>query len=262
MNALTSPRPNKYKRDQVKTSPPNNLPKRSRNSFLPLTIPGTPDAPVQTNPPLQQGSSSLSARSPEYTPNDEETDDELTYLDLYYKVFNKHRLEPGESNAEAAARHQSIEDEYQELKNKNKLQRRNHTNTTHELTPSKHSNSSVQFQCMSGYLSPTLLPYNFAPIIEPLSPSLIHEPISLAQNTVQEISTHTDYSLYSNPDKPLSPRPIGVIYDTGVAISMMPAQYTFAWTNLRECLHTLTGCFSGQAESNLQIGEIQAKHAE
>jgi hypothetical protein len=52
--------------------------------------------------------------------DDGDTDDDLTYLDLYYRVFNKHRPEPepGESNAEAAARHQSIEEEYQQLKDK------------------------------------------------------------------------------------------------------------------------------------------------
>ena len=49
-----------------------------------------------------------------------------------------------------------------------------------------------------------------------------------------------------------------IIYDTGAAISMMPAQYTHAWTNSRPCLHTLTGCFNGQSESNLMIGEFHA----
>ena len=104
MNALTPPKVNKYKRGTVKTSPPTILPKRSRSSFLPLTIPGTPDAPVQANPP-QPTSSSSSTRCTEYTPNDDDTDDDLTYLDLYYQVFNKYRPEPGESNAEAAAGH-------------------------------------------------------------------------------------------------------------------------------------------------------------
>jgi hypothetical protein len=37
---------------------------------------------------------------------------------------------------------------------------------------------------------------------------------------------------------------------------MLPADYTHAWTNLRECLHTLTVCFSGHSESNLMIGEF------
>ncbi len=37
---------------------------------------------------------------------------------------------------------------------------------------------------------------------------------------------------------------------------MLPADYAHAWTNLRQCLHTLTGCFSRQSESNLMIGEF------
>jgi hypothetical protein len=36
----------------------------------------------------------------------------------------------------------------------------------------------------------------------------------------------------------------------------MPAQYSYAWRNLRPCLHTLAGCFTGQTESHLQIGEF------
>jgi hypothetical protein len=37
---------------------------------------------------------------------------------------------------------------------------------------------------------------------------------------------------------------------------MLPAEYTHAWTNVRECLHTLTGCFAGHSETNLMIGEF------
>jgi hypothetical protein len=37
---------------------------------------------------------------------------------------------------------------------------------------------------------------------------------------------------------------------------MLPAEYTYAWTNVRKCLHTLTGCFAGQSETNLMIGEF------
>jgi hypothetical protein len=37
---------------------------------------------------------------------------------------------------------------------------------------------------------------------------------------------------------------------------MMPAEYSYAWTNLRECLHTLTGCFTGAQESHLTMGQF------
>jgi hypothetical protein len=77
-------------------------------------------------------------------------------------------------------------------------------------------------------------------------------------NNAQEIQLQADHSLYPNQDKPTQQQ-IDIIYDTRAAISMMPAQYTrHAWTNSRPCLHTLTGCFIGQSESNLMIGEFHA----
>jgi hypothetical protein len=45
-------------------------------------------------------------------------------------------------------------------------------------------------------------------------------------NNVQEISIETDYSLYPSPDKPVQNHPINIIYDTGAAILMLPAEYT------------------------------------
>jgi hypothetical protein len=77
-----------------------------------------------------------------------------------------------------------------------------------------------------------------------------------SNNNVQEISIDTDYTLYPSQDKPIQNQQINLIYDTGAAISMLPAEYTHAWTNVRECLHTLTGCFAGHSETNLMIGEF------
>jgi hypothetical protein len=37
---------------------------------------------------------------------------------------------------------------------------------------------------------------------------------------------------------------------------MMPADFSYAWTNVRPSLHTLTGCFAGQSESDLQMEEF------
>ncbi len=79
---------------------------------------------------------------------------------------------------------------------------------------------------------------------------------TLCHNNVQEVTLETDYSLYPTQEKPIQHQPINIIYDTGVAISMLPAEYTHAWTNVRECLHTLTGCFAGHSETNLMIGEF------
>jgi hypothetical protein len=93
-------------------------------------------------------------------------------------------------------------------------------------------------------------------------PSSIIEPIVLNptedpyQNHVQQVTIDTDHGLYDNLDKPHRNEPIQVIYDTSASISMLPAEYASAWANLRECLHTLTGCFSGHTEKNLMIGEF------
>jgi hypothetical protein len=93
----------------VKTSPQANLTKCTRHTFSPITIPGTPETPV-TEDCLTDIVSSSSTGPSYTTPNDDGTDDELGDIDLYYKAFNKHRPEPSESNAEAMARHQAIED--------------------------------------------------------------------------------------------------------------------------------------------------------
>ncbi len=48
--------------------------------------------------------------------SDDDTDDELADITLYYKAFNLHRPEPKESNAESAARHRAIAIDYRRLK--------------------------------------------------------------------------------------------------------------------------------------------------
>ncbi len=185
----------------------------------------------------------------EWSPNghDEDIDEKLQDLDLYYKIFNKYRLEPGESNSEAAARHQAIDYDYKHLLEINRREEQNETaKKQHELTPSQPLGSSIHCRPLTSYSSP-ITRYS-TPIIEPMEDSPILEPIHPTTNDAQEVSIHTDYSLYKNPDKLSQPRPIDIIDDTGAAISMMPAECHYAWTNLRECLHTLTGCFSGQAD--------------
>ncbi len=93
-----------------------------------------------------------------------------------------------------------------------------------------------------------------SPIVEPMVLNPTEE--NPYKNHVQQVTIETDHGLYDNPDKPLRNEPIQVIYDTGASISMLPAEYASAWANLRECLHTLTGCFSGHTEKNFMIGEF------
>jgi hypothetical protein len=70
-------------------------------------------------------------------------------------------------------------------------------------------------------------------------------------NNVIEVNLHTDYSLYANPDKYPTSHPVPVIYDTGAAISMLSSEPSWTWTNLRDCMFNLGGCFTGPTVQNL-----------
>ena len=74
-------------------------------------------------------------------------------------------------------------------------------------------------------------------------------------NNVQEIQLDTEYNLYANPDQPTSQQPIPFLYDTGAALSMISSQPPWAWTNLRDCLYAIGGCFNGPTQTDLKMGE-------
>jgi hypothetical protein len=44
--------------------------------------------------------------------------------------------------------------------------------------------------------------------------------------------------------------------DTGAALSLFTGSVTSAWTNLRPCLYSISGCFSGEQHSDLQMGQF------
>jgi hypothetical protein len=137
MNASSPLQPAKHKLSPVKASPQTNLPKRPKHTFPPSTISGTPEKPDSEACHIGRASSSSPGQC--YTsPNDEDTYDEFGDIELYYKAFNKHRPELGESNAEAMTRHQSIEDEYHHLKERHKIEKKTskYQQKGHELTPS------------------------------------------------------------------------------------------------------------------------------
>jgi hypothetical protein len=183
--------------------------------------------------------------------------EEITDIDLYYNIFNRYKPNMDESNAESAARNQAISTEYRPLKQYNKVNNKNNTATKtfneHTLTPLTQYGNNLHFDIRHTFSSP-LTKHNVQLIIEPISP--LHTPEETIVSSVQEINIHTDHSLYANPDRPVVPQSIDLIYDTDAALSIMPAQYIYAWRNLRSCLHTLAGCFTGQTESHLQIGEF------
>jgi len=234
-------------------SPSTSLTKKSKHRFSPITVPGTPDPQNDktSSSSLEVGVSTITYEM-DNKEQDEDTDDELNDLFLYYKAFNKNPPEVDESNAESAARHQAIDDEYRRLKQQKTINTKNQDMSKlqhHTLSPFTQPGTNLRFQLMSDCSSPI-----FSLIIDPMSPSPI--PTETIHNNVQDITIQSDHSLYTNPDRPLKPQTIDLIYDTGAAISMMPAQYSYAWRNLRDCLHSLAGCFTGQTESHLQIGEF------
>ncbi len=48
--------------------------------------------------------------------------------------------------------------------------------------------------------------------------------------TLDDLNPH---GLYPNPDKPLPPQAITVLYDSGASITMLPGGFTDSWRNLR-----------------------------
>ena len=234
MNALQSPNHNTNKTKRaLKLQRPTKLSKRQRPVFSPITIPGTPE-PTETQ------------FSPTTAPENSDNHDDLK---LYYQILQNYKPELGESNAESAARNSAFEEEYQRLKKKRvkNYETKDRKKNKHELSPFQPIALAVPFH--------TARPPS--PIIEPIAlnvQNLTYE--NHVANHVQHVTIDTDYSLYSNPDKPLVNEPINVIYDTGASISMLPLTSNSTWTNVRECLHTLAGCFQGQTESNLLIGEF------
>ena len=208
--------------------------KKKPNNAFPIIVPGNPEQIDQAKTEKEQ--------------QDQIEDEDLT---LYYKVFNRYKPEFGESNAESVARMKALEAEYQYLMMKKKKtinepqQKRSKNTRLHSLSPSTPPTHTVQFRKRT------------------CPKTTEHQPIEIQEdretlyfNNVQDVPINSDYSLYPNPDKPAYNQPINIIYDTGAAISMLPAECTHAWKNLRECLHTLTGCFAGRSETNLNIGEF------
>jgi hypothetical protein len=134
----------------------------------------------------------------------------------------------GESNAESVSRTEAIEEEYQLRKNLRKADRKKEKwviKNKHSLSPFQLIQPAPRFQSQG-------IP---SPIIEPIVLNPTEDPY---ENHVQQVTIDADHGLYDNSDKLHRDEPIQVIYDTGASISMLPAEYASAWSNLRECLHT------------------------
>ncbi len=105
---ITPPHPMKHTRSPVKIRSQPNPSKRPRRTFSPIIVPGTPEQDKSSHSPELP-------TCPTTTHQEDEINDELEDIDLYYKIWNQNRPDPGESNAEAAARHQTIDDEHESL---------------------------------------------------------------------------------------------------------------------------------------------------
>ncbi len=75
-----------------------------------------------------------------------------------------------------------------------------------------------------------------------------HEDNNELTNNIFEHTLDTEHCLYENPDKPQHAYTIDILHDTGASISMLPSDFDFAWTNIRDCLHTISGCLKGTKE--------------
>jgi hypothetical protein len=81
------------------------------------------------------------------------------------------------------------------------------------------------------------------------------QPEITLHNNVQEISLTSEYQLYPNQDQCLTTQALPFIYDTGAAITMISSDPLWAWTNLRECMYNIGGCFTGPTFKDLKMGE-------
>jgi hypothetical protein len=59
--------------------------------------------------------------------------------------------------------------------------------------------------------------------------------------TLDDLNPH---GIYPNPNKPLPPQEITVLYDSGTSITMLPRGFTDSWRNLRPSLMSLSGAFA------------------
>jgi len=74
-------------------------------------------------------------------------------------------------------------------------------------------------------------------------------------NNAQEIKLENTENLYPNQNKRVTQTQHEFLYDTGAGLTMISGNPDWAWTNLRDCLYTIGGCFIGITLSNLQIGQ-------
>ena len=181
MNSLQSIPPKRKRRSvkmKVRVAIQQSQPRREKSSFTPIPIPGTPEEDI--NPQSPQISISK-------TNTEERIDEDLA---VYSKVFNRHKPEFGESNAESAARTTAIEAEYRYLlmkktKEKQIKKEREKSAKFHALSPSTPPQETVTFKKTKQSKYHTI------------KPNKLRNKDTICHNNVQEVTLETDYSLYN-----------------------------------------------------------------
>jgi hypothetical protein len=69
----------------------------------------------------------------------------------------------------------------------------------------------------------------------------------------------TPHGLYPNPDTPLSPQDITVLYDSGASITMLPGTFKDSWRNLRPSMMSLSGAFTDTSIQSMNVGKFHAQ---
>jgi hypothetical protein len=77
-------------------------------------------------------------------------------------------------------------------------------------------------------------------------------------NNVSNFELQLDFPETHQNHPRTPPTHIDVLFDTGASITMLPGQFTFAWTNVRPSFNTIRGCFKGNDTHDSQIGEFHA----
>jgi hypothetical protein len=185
--------------------------------------------------------------------------------DLHFKAQLRNPLELGESNAESAERTRRIEEEVEHMKMQR--QRRRQQRRTHPLKT--RMNPADQYTLLPATYEEFLAnpePYRTHPMWDLLSPveyyvhkdAIDKEDQNEHSNNTQEYLLDTTHILYENQDKPVQTQQIDILHDTGASITMLPFDFDFAWTNVSDSLHTISGCLKGTAEKYTQIGKFHA----
>ncbi len=215
-----------------------------------------------------------------YHLSDNDSDNSLT---IYYKAYNNNKPELHESNAESVRRTNAIEKEIKRLKGARRQKRkRKKPKPAHVLPPHDTRDDSDEDHDTDMTSSPPTryppLPRTYADFTAHASAYSDHPAWDLCSpkefylwtqgwnwtqdlghflpenflplpdvvvNCPQHILLDTQHLLYANPNPPSLPQTIEVLHDTGASISMLPADFSSAWTNVRPSLHRLSGCFKG-----------------